>query len=102
MKRPPPIGLIALAALGAAMCVVFAIVANGCIAVQRPDGSTGLALGVTNETVKAVAASVPGGELLTSVLGLGGATTTTGAYAAYLFGKQKGWDEHVKDSKPTA
>ena len=100
-RRPPPIALTVLAVLGAAACVAFAIVANGCVAVQRPDGGTGLAFGITSETAAAAVSSVPGGEVLTSLLGLGGATTTTGAYAAYLMGKNKGWDERAKEAKPT-
>lgn len=100
MSRKPTLPQLIVAALGCAVAVVCAIVLNGCVAVQRPDGGTGLAFGVKSETAAAAVSSLPGGDLLASILGLGGTTTTAAAYSAYLMGKNKGWDEKAKESKP--
>lgn len=72
---------------------------TGCVAVQRPDGGSGLAFGVKSEIAEAAVRSAPGGDLLASLLGLGGATTASTAATAYLAGKNKGWDEKAKEGK---
>lgn len=82
----------------AALFVLLILALPGCVGVQRPDGGTGVAVGVKSEVAAAAVQSLPGGDLLASLLGLGGTTAGTSAYAAYLLGSRKGWDEHAKET----
>ncbi len=84
-------GLVALPIAGTMFLV-------GCVGVQRPDGGTGLAVGLRSEVAAAAVSSFPGGDVAVQLLGLGG-TGTAGAYAAFLAGKNRGWDEKAKDGR---